>query len=95
VRPCKVFKHSSGAQLQIFAVLSREPVSTKALSGEKTAGVITLCPESQLQIFAVLSKEPVNTKAPSGEKTAAEITLVWPCKVFTHSPESQLQLFAV
>jgi hypothetical protein len=62
VWPGKFIKHSPESQLQIFAVLSKEPVNTKAPSGEKTAAEITLVwpckvfkhsPESQLQLSAV------------------------------------------
>jgi hypothetical protein len=40
VWPCRFIKHSPEPHLQIFAVLSKEPVNTKAPSDEKTADEI-------------------------------------------------------
>ena len=65
------------AELQIFAVLSFDAVSTEAPSAENTAEVMTTSrtasieghsPAAELQIFLVLSCDAVSRKLPSAEK---------------------------
>ena len=77
------------------AVLSSEPVRTRAPSGEKaTAQTVPVCPSSMattLPVAAshsrpVLSSEPVNTRAPSGEKTTALTGPVCPSSAATALP---------
>ena len=72
---------------QIFAVPSKDPVSTQAPSAEKTAELTpSACPRIvswsvplfASQIFAVPSKYPVSTQAPSAEKTAELKPSPWP-----------------
>ena len=66
------------AELQIFAVLSFDAVSTEAPSAENTAEVMTSSrtasvgrhsPAAELQIFLVLSYDAVSRKVPSAENT--------------------------
>ena len=77
------------------AVLSSEPVRTRAPSGEKaTAATGPVCPSSVATGLpvaashsrAVLSPEPVRTRAPSGEKATPQTRPVCPSSVATGLP---------